>query len=221
MSNVVPPSESTPRRRVGSLIDSFASRALRSTHEDDPQTHNNGGLQIRPSEDVAARKRCLDDDDGDGVDLDGASPSSSGMFSCNICMEMASDPVVTLCGHLYCWPCLYRWLHTQKSVRTCPVCKAGVDRDKVIPVFGRGGNEDPRKRMDTADTPSRPLAQRPGPVVLAGSHARNHVAYMPNMNWFGGYGEGLAMTPEQQHQAFLSRLLLMLGSFVIMCLLLF
>ncbi len=28
-------------------------------------------------------------------------------------------------------------------------------------------------------------------------------------------------TPEQQHQAFLSRLLLMLGSFVIMCLLLF
>ena len=35
----------------------------------------------------------------------------------------------------------------------------------------------------------------------------------------GGYAEPL--TPEQQHQAFLSRLLLMLGSFVIMCLLLF
>jgi E3 ubiquitin-protein ligase RNF5 len=34
-----------------------------------------------------------------------------------------------------------------------------------------------------------------------------------------GYTEPL--TPEQQHQAFLSRLLLMLGSFVIMCLLLF
>jgi E3 ubiquitin-protein ligase RNF5 len=29
------------------------------------------------------------------------------------------------------------------------------------------------------------------------------------------------MGPEQQHQVFLSRLLLMLGSFVIMCLLLF
>ena len=218
MSNV-PPSEPTRRRRVGSLIDSFASRALRSTNENDAQTHNNRGIQNRPSEDVAYRKRCLDDDGGGN--LDGASPSSSGMFSCNICMEMASDPVVTLCGHLYCWPCLYRWLHTQRSVRTCPVCKAGVDRDKVIPVYGRGGNEDPRKRMDTADTPSRPLAQRPGPVVLAGSHGRNHVAYMPNMNWFDGYGEGFGMTPEQQHQAFLSRLLLMLGSFVIMCLLLF
>jgi E3 ubiquitin-protein ligase RNF5 len=38
-----------------------------------------------------------------------------------------------------------------------------------------------------------------------------------------GPGQGFvdALTPEQQHQAFLSRLLLMLGSFVIMCLLLF
>lgn len=35
----------------------------------------------------------------------------------------------------------------------------------------------------------------------------------------GGFAEPL--TAEQQHQAFLSRLLLMLGSFVIMCLLLF
>ena len=25
-------------------------------------------------------------------------------FECNICLEMASNPVVTLCGHLYCWP---------------------------------------------------------------------------------------------------------------------
>ena len=29
-------------------------------------------------------------------------------FACNICLELARDPVVTLCGHLHCWPCLYR-----------------------------------------------------------------------------------------------------------------
>jgi RING-type zinc-finger len=29
-------------------------------------------------------------------------------FECNVCLELASEPVVTLCGHLYCWPCLYR-----------------------------------------------------------------------------------------------------------------
>ena len=72
------------------------------------------------------------------------------MFSCNICydvspashfsltfhgsrcsLQLASEPVVTLCGHLYCWPCLYRWLQVQSHCRTCPVCKAGVEKDKV------------------------------------------------------------------------------------------
>jgi E3 ubiquitin-protein ligase RNF5 len=37
----------------------------------------------------------------------------------------------------------------------------------------------------------------------------------------GDFLFGDARSPEQQQQAFLSRLLLMLGSFVIMCLLLF
>jgi E3 ubiquitin-protein ligase RNF5 len=37
----------------------------------------------------------------------------------------------------------------------------------------------------------------------------------------GGVMYGEPLSPEQQQQAFLSRLLLMLGSFVIMCLLLF
>lgn len=33
---------------------------------------------------------------------------ASNAFECNICLELSKDPVVTLCGHLYCWPCLYR-----------------------------------------------------------------------------------------------------------------
>ena len=34
--------------------------------------------------------------------------AAASAFECNVCLELASDPVVTLCGHLYCWPCLYR-----------------------------------------------------------------------------------------------------------------
>ena len=40
--------------------------------------------------------------------VDDASTQDNSAFECNICLELAQDPVVTLCGHLYCWPCLYR-----------------------------------------------------------------------------------------------------------------
>lgn len=140
--------------------------------------------------------------------------------SCPLPSQMASEPVVTLCGHLYCWPCLYRWLQVQSHCRTCPVCKAGVEKDKVsldhhslqlvempvapsdpvfrswdcswtspwleqpslnyvwaasvqvIPIYGRGGNEDPRSKvkegLEVPETPvpRRPAGQRPLPVVV-------------------------------------------------------
>ena len=182
---------------------------------------------------------------------------------------------------------------------------------QVIPIYGRGGNEDPRSKCkgdaaEEAVVPQRPAGQRPTPVVrnpllqpavnvgggqqgglgiiptlfglqdrngeawlggwaggwvvagggaapvgcclrqggrsplqscpcrtpflLAGAaallhtaahvsqdHARTHLNPTPReilAGVNGGYAEPL--TPEQQHQAFLSRLLLMLGSFVIM-----
>lgn len=48
-----------------------------------------------------------------------AQDSDDSAFICNICLEITNkDPVVTQCGHLYCWPCLYRWLNTQHT--TCP-----------------------------------------------------------------------------------------------------
>ena len=34
----------------------------------------------------------------------------SSPFDCNICLEALNEPVVTQCGHLYCWPCLYTWI---------------------------------------------------------------------------------------------------------------
>ena len=29
------------------------------------------------------------------------------MFECCICLETSKDPVVTTCGHLFCWACIY------------------------------------------------------------------------------------------------------------------
>jgi len=88
-------------------------------------------------------------------------PGSS--FECNICLETPNDPVVTLCGHLFCWACLYRWLRGHAHTNECPVCKAGVEEDKVVPLYGRGkASCDPRQRpVPGAEVPNRPTGRRP------------------------------------------------------------
>lgn len=107
---------------------------------------------------------------------------NSSQFECNICLDTATDAVISYCGHLFCWPCLNTWLETRPRRQVCPVCKAGISRDKVVPLYGRGSSSstDPRTKH-----PPRPQAQRPEPET-------RHRADMPGFN-FGGEG-GLHMS---------------------------
>lgn len=91
---------------------------------------------------------------------EGESEPDRSTFECNICLDTARDAVISLCGHLFCWPCLHQWLETRPSQQQCPVCKAGISREKVIPLYGRGSSsqEDPRLK-----TPPRPPGQRTEP----------------------------------------------------------
>ena len=85
------------------------------------------------------------------------SPEPSGLFECNICLDMASSPVVTLCGHLYCWPCLSPWLVNNN---TCPVCKSGLEKDKVIPIFVKGRENDDPRNYEPRPEPTRTVPRR-------------------------------------------------------------
>lgn len=89
--------------------------------------------------------------------------NDAGDFECNICFELAQDPIVTLCGHLYCWPCLYRWLRLHSQCHECPVCKALIQEEKLVPLYGRGRTStDPRsKPIPGLEIPNRPAGQRP------------------------------------------------------------
>jgi hypothetical protein len=72
-------------------------------------------------------------------------------FDCNICFHMATDPIVTTCGHLFCWPCIYQWQQQQKQQQsttdpvssstavTCPVCSRSIEGQyEIVPIYGRG-----------------------------------------------------------------------------------
>ncbi|XP_069775726.1 E3 ubiquitin-protein ligase RNF185-like isoform X3 [Narcine bancroftii] len=87
-------------------------------------------------------------------------PADKVTFECNICLDTAKDAVISLCGHLFCWPCLHQWLDMRPDRQECPVCKAGISPEKVIPLYGRGSSsqQDPRLK-----TPPRPQGQRTEP----------------------------------------------------------
>lgn len=100
-----------------------------------------------------------------------AAENVNGCFDCNICLDSARDPVVTLCGHLYCWPCIYKWLHVQTTSSfepnepsKCPVCKAKVSESSLVPLYGRGNSssESNSKRPHRDVVPPR----RPPALVM-------------------------------------------------------
>lgn len=111
----------------------------------------------------------------------GSNSNEAGDFECNICFELAQDPVVTLCGHLFCWPCLYKWLHHHSHSQECPVCKALILEEKLVPLYGRGKtSSDPRSRpVPGLNIPNRPTGQRP------------ETAPPPDPNHFSHHGFGM------------------------------
>eukprot|EP00794_Sanderia_malayensis_P013856 gene13856-15304_t len=142
-------------------------------------------------------------------------------FECNICLDVARDAVVSLCGHLFCWPCLHKWLETRPNRPVCPVCKAGISKDKVIPLYGKDNpdRKDPREKL-----PPRPQAQRPEPEnnynpfqgFGFGNNSGLHISFgigaFPFSLLAMAFGNNEPQVPPQSPQAqqeqFLSRLFL-------------
>ncbi|XP_057526558.1 E3 ubiquitin-protein ligase RMA1H1-like [Amaranthus tricolor] len=117
---------------------------------------------------------------------------SSG-FDCNICLDIVRDPVITFCGHLYCWPCIYRWIQSERSSSEnfvlqqqsqCPVCKAQVTQNTLIPLYGRGqSREQPDQTGGKIDLviPHRPSGPRCGVhTIITGASTSPHPSQQLN-----------------------------------------
>ncbi|KAL5572976.1 hypothetical protein UlMin_022573 [Ulmus minor] len=117
------------------------------------------------------------------------SDNESGCFECNICLDSANEPVVTHCGHLYCWPCIYKWLQVQNTSDeldqpNCPVCKANISHASLIPLYGRGtsrSESDSKKLQLGLVIPRRPLPSGVNTYITSStttSSQRNHPNYL-------------------------------------------
>lgn len=78
-------------------------------------------------------------------------------YNCSICLDSVTAPVLTPCGHLYCWPCLYLWLAPGLTAiendrsglpneepmtddgldvhRRCPMCKSSCIIGELTPIY--------------------------------------------------------------------------------------
>jgi E3 ubiquitin-protein ligase RNF5 len=81
-------------------------------------------------------------------------------IECFICMDAAKRPVVSQCGHIYCWKCINQWL-VDKSLHCCPVCRNGIELKKLIPLYADGNDNN----GGGADTDGLPKVERREPVV--------------------------------------------------------
>ena len=100
------------------------------------------------------------------------------IFECSICLETAKEPVITKCGHIFCWPCLYEWFESKGNQTTCPNCKNPIHKDDIIPIYTKDENKNNSKKG--FDIP-RPKAQR-------NSNNNNNNNFFSNSNFNFGFG---------------------------------
>lgn len=96
-----------------------------------------------------------------GEDVEKTNSEGGSFFNCNICLDLAKEPVVTCCGHLFCWPCIYCWLNNYCEANECPVCKGEVTLKNLTPIYGRGDHtREAEDDLGGINIPARPSGRR-------------------------------------------------------------
>jgi len=122
-------------------------------------------------------------------------------FSCSICLDPVNNsPVLTLCGHLFCWDCIFQWLQDgmleadydylslpppsntagriNMARRICPVCKADCNVQCIIPIYARDSHHSVDQDSQSAKSSDREnrgqYPARPSPPVSYTAQTTSH-----------------------------------------------
>ena len=135
--------------------------------------------------------------------MDSKKPSESGNnFECTICLDTAKEPVLTKCGHMFCWPCIYNWLDSKGGKAKCPNCKNEITKDDLIPVYSNTENKDNTNRFK--NIPKRPKAERNPNSDNDDSNNQGFFNFGFNSFSFGGFfpflGMGMNFNNNNQYE---------------------
>ncbi|CAI9764653.1 unnamed protein product [Fraxinus pennsylvanica] len=89
-----------------------------------------------------------------------ANKEGGSFYDCNLCFDMAKDPVLTCCGHMFCWLCFYLLPYVYSTIKECPVCIGEVSDSAVIPIYSNGCTEHVSEVECGLKIPPRPKARR-------------------------------------------------------------
>lgn len=96
----------------------------------DVRSKKDNSLQNEGEEDVAEHSGQVRENDRSGRE-----------YMCDICYLHLEDPVLTQCGHLFCWKCIYIWSQSIGGCKSCPTCRNEMGIDEVIPILAACSRE--------------------------------------------------------------------------------
>ncbi|KAL6560442.1 hypothetical protein OROGR_004001 [Orobanche gracilis] len=137
------------------MVDVGLGTLIENNNTSDVETTNERGKGCkRDSSHLVAKALEMDSE------VKKANKECVGFYQCSICLDLARNPVLTCCGHLFCWPCFYQVPYIDSTSKECPVCKGEVSDSTVIPIYGNGDNEGICMMESGLQMPPRPKARR-------------------------------------------------------------
>ncbi|PSS10028.1 E3 ubiquitin-protein like [Actinidia chinensis var. chinensis] len=141
-------------RTVRALTETFDSAVGEGTMENGEYSVDTAKIGKRGGFHLVAKALELD------TDIKNVAGEGGGFFDCNICLDMATEPILTCCGHLFCWACFYKLSYVYSTAKECPVCNGEVNDTDITPIYGNGRNTRLSESESDEKVPPRPKAHR-------------------------------------------------------------